>query len=43
VLAAEGKLDEAVSHFQQAVRIRPNFIEARESLVLALQQQRKLR
>jgi len=32
-----------VEHFRQALRIRPNFLAARQSLMLALQEQGKAR
>jgi hypothetical protein len=34
-LASQGKIPEAVSYFAEAVRLRPNFTEARNNLAHA--------
>jgi tetratricopeptide (TPR) repeat protein len=41
-LAGEGKLDEAVGHYREALRIKPNYAPARNNLGLALARQGKL-
>ena len=40
-LAKEGHLEEAVSHYQQALRIKPEFAEAHDGLGQALNQSGK--
>jgi Flp pilus assembly protein TadD len=35
-LAGEGRLDEAIIQFQQALQINPTYTEARENLAIAL-------
>jgi tetratricopeptide (TPR) repeat protein len=42
VLWHEGKLDEAIHHYQKAVQFRPDFPDARNSLGSALRQQGRL-
>jgi tetratricopeptide (TPR) repeat protein len=42
VLADQGKLDEAIAHFSEALRIDPNYAEAHYNLGLALVGQGKL-
>ena len=39
-LASQGKLDEAIGEFQQALAAEPNSAEARRNLTTALQQRR---
>lgn len=41
-LAAAGKLDEAVAHFREAIRINPTYADAHSNLGLALASQRRL-
>jgi Flp pilus assembly protein TadD len=41
-LAAEGRLDEAIVHYREAVRIRPGYAEAHNNLGLALARQGKI-
>ncbi len=41
-LSAEGKLDEAISHYRQALEIKPDYWQAQNNLGLALQSQGKL-
>lgn len=41
-LAGEGKLDEAVTHFSEALRVRPDFAEAHYNMGNVLAQQGKL-
>jgi tetratricopeptide (TPR) repeat protein len=37
-LAGQGRLDEAIWHFQQAIRLQPNYAEAQKFLAAALAQ-----
>jgi protein O-mannosyl-transferase len=41
-LAAEGRLDEAITHYTEAVRIRPGYAEAHNNLGLALTRQGRI-
>lgn len=41
VLAKEGKADEAITHFSEALRIKPNYAEAQYNIGLALAMQGK--
>jgi protein O-mannosyl-transferase len=41
-LAAEGRLDEAIQHYSEAVRIRPGYAEAHNNLGLALARQGRI-
>jgi protein O-mannosyl-transferase len=41
-LAAEGRLDEAIKHYSEAVRIRPGYAEAHNNLGLALVRQGRI-
>ena len=41
-LAQTGKIEEAIAHYQQALRINPDFVEAHYNLGLALVQQGRL-
>jgi len=42
VLASTGRLDEAIGHYNEALRIRPNYAEARYNLAKALQSQGRI-
>ena len=37
-LAGAGRLDEAIAHYEQALRLAPDFAEAHSDLALALRQ-----
>jgi cytochrome c-type biogenesis protein CcmH/NrfG len=37
----QGKVDEAIEHYKEALRLKPDFAEARENLASALAQQSK--
>jgi tetratricopeptide (TPR) repeat protein len=40
-LASQGKLDEAIDQFQQALTIRPEFADAQRNLTTALERRRE--
>jgi protein O-mannosyl-transferase len=42
VLADQGKLDDAISHYSEALRIKPNYADAHNNLGVALSDQGKL-
>ena len=39
-LASQGKLDEAIDLFQQALTLRPDFADARRNLTMALEKRK---
>jgi Tfp pilus assembly protein PilF len=43
ILILQGKLDEAIAHFNRAVQIDPNYTDARNNLNRALAEKQKLR
>jgi Flp pilus assembly protein TadD len=43
ILARKGKVDEAISHFRQALQIRPDYKEAHNNLQVALAEREKTR
>ncbi|MBW2567098.1 MAG: tetratricopeptide repeat protein, partial [Deltaproteobacteria bacterium] len=40
-LARQGRLKEAIYHFKQALRLKPDYLQARANLELALQMMSK--
>ncbi len=40
-LASQGKMDEAIDQFQQALTVQPEFADARRNLTMALEKQRQ--
>jgi Flp pilus assembly protein TadD len=41
-LARQGRLNEAIFHFTEALRLKPGFLKAQNNLAIALQEMRKL-
>jgi Flp pilus assembly protein TadD len=37
-LARQGKINEAIAHFSEAVRLKPDYMQARANLQFALQE-----